>query len=423
MNYINKDLLQFYPTPKHQAYKMALKVPKFAHTIIDPQGGEGALLDAVKKRFDDDYSYRRMKYYSCEIDENRQHILVGKGYNVITDDFLKLDNPHLSFDCIIMNPPFNCGIKHFLKAWEMLENKGVIICLLNKTSINSSTKEGELFKKILKDSDAELEYQESVFSNSFRKTNVETVLITAKKQNKESKFNFLNDQWSKELEEEKASLITPQLNTENGLVKYDFIDTIVAQYNITKKAYASVFESHRKINFYSPVSFKSDTIKAPAPYHEFEQELRSGCWQEIFSQTKLVNYMSAGMIQEFKNLEKQQQNRVFNKKNIIRVLDAIMANFKKVRLSVIEEAFDNCTKYHKENRSHKEGWKTNDSYKINKKIILPNFWASWSMHCHVSTSSSTKIGDLEKALCLLLGMNYFDIQKQWQIKLGLKKNV
>ena len=373
MTAFSNDALQFYPTTERQARIMAVKIPSGAESVLDPSAGEGALLKAVKNKFE---TSRHKKLYAIEIQENRQHSLIGQQFKLIGTDFLKFNDQNYKFDAIIMNPPFKNGIDHFLHAWKFLENDGTIICLLNSSSIEKVTDKGKLLKKILNDSQASVEVQNNIFSNADRKTDVETVLIVAKKPKGESnRYQFLQDEWQKELDAEKANLANLNGNENFGLVKHDIIKTLVSQYEMAKNSYASVMESYRKMFFYLPISLSDKTIKAPANYHDFLDELKEKCWDRVFKETKLANYMTKGMIEKFSQMQKVQGCREFSEDNIYRVLDIIFQNLKQIRESVVEETFDNLTMYYKENRTHTEGWKTNDSYKVNQKVILPN--VSW----------------------------------------------
>lgn len=57
----------------------------------------------------------------------------------------------MSFDFIIMNPPFSNGDEHFIKAWEIADNT-TIVCLLNSETINNPYSEKrKLVKKIIDD--------------------------------------------------------------------------------------------------------------------------------------------------------------------------------------------------------------------------------------------------------------------------------
>jgi tRNA1(Val) A37 N6-methylase TrmN6 len=76
--------------------------------------------------------------------------LKEKQYKVVHDDFLTYEK-EMSFDFIIMNPPFSNGDDHFIKAWEIADNT-TIVCLLNSETINNPYSEKrKLVKKIIDD--------------------------------------------------------------------------------------------------------------------------------------------------------------------------------------------------------------------------------------------------------------------------------
>ena len=109
----NKD---FYPTPKNLIEKMLFDLDfKMIKTILEPSAGNGNIVEALKekeKRYNSSYN----KYYNIsvfdidciEADQNLQHILKGKNFRVVHNDFLTYDTMK-EYDLIIMNPPFSNG--------------------------------------------------------------------------------------------------------------------------------------------------------------------------------------------------------------------------------------------------------------------------------------------------------------------------
>ncbi|HEX2906339.1 MAG TPA: DUF4942 domain-containing protein, partial [Phototrophicaceae bacterium] len=71
----------------------------------------------------------------------------------------------------------------------------------------------------------------------------------------------------------------------------------------------------------------------------------------------------------------------------------------------IVSVFDTATKYHEKNVVHTEGWKTNKSWRIAPKIIMPYGvthepkWNGWRMNYH----HRDFFLDIDKALCFLAG--------------------
>lgn len=113
----------FYPTPPNIIQKMLSPYTKGSYfdwktKVLEPSAGKGDILDYIASKM---YSRNpRKNLFAIELDPNLQAILREKDYKVIGEDFLSCYYPH-SFDLIVMNPPFDKGAKHLLKAWEVLQ--------------------------------------------------------------------------------------------------------------------------------------------------------------------------------------------------------------------------------------------------------------------------------------------------------------
>lgn len=162
---------QFYPTPKELAEHIGRKInQKEICSVLEPSAGKGDLLLAL------DTKYSRA-IEVIEADPNLQAILKEKDYPIVGDDFLNFST-YMSYDLILMNPPFKDGDKHLLKAIEIQKNGGQIICILNAETLKNpySNTRKELLAKI-EDYDGEVEYLNSAFSNAERKTDVEIAIV------------------------------------------------------------------------------------------------------------------------------------------------------------------------------------------------------------------------------------------------------
>jgi len=74
------------------------------------------------------------------------------------------------------------------------------------------------------------------------------------------------------------------------------------------------------------------------------------------------------------------------------------------------EVFDSLTKYTHENRYELEGWKTNDTYLMNEKFIMPYMcredrWNTGSNKVNIQHRTEV-LDDLTKAICYLTGTDY-----------------
>lgn len=120
-------------------------------------------------------------------------LLKGNEIRVVHDNFLTM---HTSkhYDLIVMNPPFNEGDKHLLKALEMQQNGGQVVCLLNAETIRNpySNTRKDLVRK-LKEYDASIEYVQNAFRDAERKTDVEVAIVKVKIPAKKPESKILQD--------------------------------------------------------------------------------------------------------------------------------------------------------------------------------------------------------------------------------------
>ena len=131
----NKD---FYPTPGRLIEKMLFSLDfDYIQSILEPSAGKGDIVDKIKKKEDSGWKKRNFDIDCIESDSNLQHILKGKSYRLVYNDFLNYETMK-EYDLIIMNPPFSNGCKHLLKALEMQKrNGGAIVCLLNAETLKN----------------------------------------------------------------------------------------------------------------------------------------------------------------------------------------------------------------------------------------------------------------------------------------------
>jgi len=174
----NKD---FYPTPNKLIRKMLSYIDfKRIRTVLEPSAGKGDLVEGIKKQFEISRYHSRKENYDIDLienNENLQHILQGNKYRLVHDDFLTFDT-YKRYDVIILNPPFSNGDKHLLKAIEMQQSGGEIVCLLNSDTLkNPYTNTRKDLLHQLEKHNADVEYIENAFMDAERSTGVEIALI------------------------------------------------------------------------------------------------------------------------------------------------------------------------------------------------------------------------------------------------------
>ena len=176
----------FYPTPIDLANRMMNGVKwDYVSSILEPSAGKGDLAVVINQRYRAHRSGWRSDLISAdidciEVDPNLRAILKDKGFRVVHDDFLTYTTCK-KYSLIVMNPPFESGVKHILRAMQLLQDGGQLIALCNAETLqNPYTNERNLLLQKLTENNAEIEYIQDAFANAERKTNVVTALIRFK---------------------------------------------------------------------------------------------------------------------------------------------------------------------------------------------------------------------------------------------------
>jgi len=371
--------------------------------VLEPSCWKGDILKVIA----DNNNYRRAKLYGIEQEQELAEI--SKKYcRIIGDDFLTFDND-IDFDIIIMNPPFENGDEHFLKAWDIMRN-GEIVCLLNaETLLNPYSERRKTVLKIIEDNKGSIEYIDDAFTTAERKTGVQTALVRIQKKTESS-----NIFWTFETEKiDFEEIVNKELATR------DNIGNIIKQYEQAKEAYANgltlISQANALVswicNNYNlkpyEIAGKGGTVKQRV--QTFTEELKYGIWNKIVDELKIEKYMTEKVREWFREKMKSQGNIAISKKNIQDFVQVIIENSWTILEESIQTVFDEFTKYHDENREYQEGWKTNSKWKVNKKIILPN-GVVYSRFCdwkfELPWNNQSKFGDIDKCMCFIAWVRY-----------------
>ena len=100
---------------------------------------------------------------------------------------------------------------------------------------------------------------------------------------------------------------------------------------------------------------------------------------------------------------------VLTKEHIGQILSMIVPNSGAIMDQAVVAVFDLFTAYHKQNRLHVEGWVTNSAWKVNRKVILPNWVSREFGTWHFKYHRRGEFGDIDKAMAHLSGMRIEDV--------------
>ncbi|WP_368223548.1 DUF4942 domain-containing protein [Bacillus velezensis] len=383
-----KDNPDFYPTPPQLIRVMTSKVEwKHINSVLEPSAGKGNLVEAIHNQFKNTSNYRRNSKYDIETieqDENLRHILKGKEYRVIADDFLTF-RTYKKYDLIFMNPPFSDGAKHLIKAIELIEKQqrsGQIVCLLNAETLkNPYSNDRKFLIRKLEEINAEVEYIQNAFSNSERSTEVETALIYISIEKQEYSSVLIE-----ELKKDESHKISADYKA-TQLVNADFIKGIVEQFNYEIKAGLKLINEYNSLKPLMLHSFNDDStpilkliIDKNTEENDIEntyiKQIRAKYWNALFNNDQFMGLFTSNLKQKYLQHVEELKDYDFSLFNIYTLRIQMSKEMTQGVEDTILNLFEEFSHKHYYDESSKNvhlynGWKTNKSYKINKKIIIP----------------------------------------------------
>jgi hypothetical protein len=413
---------QFYPTPKAvieymlAPYRVGGEGYRFHDKfILEPSAGKGDIADFIVQQ-----RWNRVHLDCIEIDPNLQHILRGKKHNVVGSDFLTFV-PDIKYDFIFMNPPFANGDEHLLHAWEIAGNTD-IVCVLNAQTVrNPSTKRRQLLHSLIIDHGS-VSYHSHAFTQAERRTEVEIAIVRLYK-----KVAPQDDPFFIGMDKEQSFTDFDENSMETGLTIPDAIRDHAKIYAEAKAELLTLSKSMARFSMLAgPLMSRqravTDIVKdnlsgdAKSMYNSISLQLNRASWSNIFDKTKLERYMTTKVRENFQEFTMQQGCMAFTEANIKAMFDMLFMNRENILEQALVDVFDMMTNFHRDNRIHIEGWKTNDAHKVNRKVIVPyyiefddRYSSDKSGRYSIGYGSKTRLSDIDKALCLITGDQYGDV--------------
>lgn len=405
---------EFFPTPAAVIYQMLGKISKSASHFLEPSAGKGNIAEAIKTR------HRYANVDCIEQSPDLAAILTEKGFPVVGYDWLEYPGV-CYYDAIVMNPPFSNGDDHLLRAWDFLHD-GEIVCLLNEETIkNPHTAARKRLAGII-EANGEVEFVGDCFSRGERKTGVNVALVYLKKKSDDDAI----DLWARTSEEKEAN---PDIGgDQNMLAIRDNLGNMQHYYDQANEHMLKAFQHIRKAAVYMqanggkevdcskilPLAL-SNVNNARA---EFAKAHRRAAWFNVFEKMDFRKWLDKKQTDEFVRDIERNGNVPFTKENIKGTLENVYLQRKTLFEKSVANVFDELTKFFNGNTNHTEGWKTNDGYKVNQKIIFPygcrfedKFGGNFSMQYYGGQIDI--YNDLDRILCVLDGKDFAECHRIW----------
>lgn len=412
------ELLEFYPTPKSLLDKILAGIDWFkVSTVLEPSAGVGNIVEYIKEnsKVYKGWSSHEVNDIDCiELNPDLSSTLKGKGFRVVHDDFLTF-NTFKHYDLIVMNPPFSNGDKHLLRALDLQKrNGGDIICILNAETVKNpySAVRKDLVKR-LEDINADIEFMENEFTSAERTTNVEIAVIKAHYDVPQLKASIFDKLKAKRYADDKVDMDV------TDLAPNDFVEAIVKAYQLEIEAGILLIKHYRAMlphlqntldkenNYSKPILKMSVGDHGSLSINDYIKRVRMKYWTQLFQDKRITGKMTSNLRNQFANKVSELKDYDFSTYNI-RTLQIEMS---KHLVSGIEECivktFDELSyqySYHggeyEKNVHYYNGWKTNKSWIINKKVIIPMYGLTdWHGDLRVDYYDVvSRLRDIEKSL-------------------------
>lgn len=418
------DLRDFYPTPPGLISRMLSVVDwRMVSAVLEPSAGKGDIADAIQRRIEGMRSAAGRTTLDCiELDPALQHLLRGKGYNVVHDDFLTFRSPK-QYDLIVANFPFSEGARHALHALSVLAAKGgQLVCLVNAETLrNTYSQDRHLLTNMLDGLDADIAYLTGEFADAERSTDVEAALIRATVPAPERVPVLLDGLREAVAHESSARDAT-------GLVDANPMLAMVQRFDLECRIGLRLIDEYRALMPYMldqvPTGDDADdkfarpllelSVRGEKTYfldpNDYVTALRHKYWAALLHHKQFRAAYTSNLLAELESQLTRLAGCDFSAYNIRHLESELRAKVSTGIEAAILAMFDTFTcrfAYHDYGRNihYYNGWKTNKAHKINRKVIVPiNGFNAWSWSGSLDTYQVAKeIGDLVKAFDYLSG--------------------
>lgn len=410
------DTEQFYPTPRELLEKIFKDTDwRTVASVLEPSAGNGDICDYIMDVAGRYPYYNRSLDIDCiEINGNRQAALKGKNYRVIYDDFIRFQT-HKQYDLIAMNPPFTDGERHLLKALEMQKNGGCIMCILNAETLrNPYTNGRKLLVRKLEELGAAVEYYQSAFTHAEIRTDVEVAAIKVSiPQVEDVSYIFGQLRKSEKYAEKEADY------EHTDVAVNDIVEAIVKQCEMETEAGIRLIREYRGMEPEIMDSFDSQyknpiiTMKignSDISINSYVKAVRRKYWSALFRNPKFTRGMTSEMQGSYMSKVSRLENYDFNSYNIRTIQAEMSKHMTKSIEKCIVDLFDELSYRYsmgcEKNIHYFNGWKTNEAWIINRKVIIPVY----DVFCDIfhkfqyRYNVCQKLSDIEKVFDYLAGI-------------------
>jgi len=389
-------------------------------------------LDKYRELRDMPYDSRTSEQTRLMNEYERMEALASFKARLVHDDFFTFA-ARKRYDTIIMNPPFEVGDAHLLRALDIMQDGGQIVCLLNAETIrNPYTLMRQALFQRLTALEAQIQSLPGEFEtrDARRKTSVEIALISVTIPESRT-ASFIFDRLRK-AKEQAADIPPPQSLIRMG----DKVVEMVEQFDFEAQCGTALIREYQALfpymmNDYEAKSYSSCILTLTVgtdrnclqecSVNRYLRHTRLKYWRALFQTPQFVGMLTSNLQNELNDTVDKMADYDFTEFNLRQVLEELQARLSQGVEDAIMKLFDKLSCQHScesysGNIHYYNGWKTNKAHKINNKVIIPT-WGVFSQYpsarraFEVFTAYGV-LSDIEKAL------NYLDSGTTGEVNLN-----
>ena len=344
-----------------------------ARYYLEPSAGRGDIAETIKDR-GDGWGARAVEVDCIESSPDLCAILRGKDLQIVGSDWLTYDGVSY-YDAIVMNPPFSQGARHLLRAWDFMHD-GEIVCLLNAETIrNPHTAERKRLAAIVEEH-GDVEDLGACFDSAIRTADVNVVMVYLRKTAKDDRVELWDTGTA---EAEHGDL----LEDTNLPAVRDRLGNMQRYYDEGNRHMLLAFEHARKAatyldankisqgQEYSDILSHAMSSRVSHSRAEFLRKHRKDAWLSVFRMMDFHKWLDKKQTDEMIADVSRNGNFPFTAENIKGTLENVIAQRRKLFEQSAWNVFEELTRYFKGNTNYHEGWKSNDQFTVNKKLVFP----------------------------------------------------
>ncbi len=417
---------QFYPTPTSLAH-LAFRTFKDEKIIrmLEPSAGRGDLIEHLQGDRGC-WSGHQFPIDCIEIDLDNQAILREGKYNVIDGDFLAYNGRGAMYSHIIMNPPFNAGAKHVLKAWNILFS-GEIVAIINAETVREPrTAQAKLLVKLIEDH-GEVSYHKEQFvtEDTERKTKVEIALVwLGKAPNLVASCWTIEDAMPDQSNLDRSDMERAPVNGVNRqqvAISEPVIKQMVRAFNLAILKIQAAEMAEEEARYYEnmlwsefsghekPTEGAAGAVQGAV--NDRYDKLRDSAWRKVLTTTEFTDRMSSEAQRRLESQFVEVSKMEFTVANIYGLLSGLVAQKPQMDADMICDVFDLITKFHSANRAYYRGWSSNDKHREHayrlkmSRFILHVGSTGWG----IDWNQRQTVADIEKVFGLMDGQPGTDL--------------